>query len=90
MARSRGGYFEEETDPDAPDEAEIQEFMRNCLPLRLTAARQMGMVALPVASKVASMKVMLTPQQHYAVKKHLTEVKRAKKKAQQAEVETLK
>eukprot|EP00802_Teleaulax_amphioxeia_P018927 Tamp_19138.p2 GENE.Tamp_19138~~Tamp_19138.p2 ORF type:complete len:399 (+),score=167.15 Tamp_19138:66-1199(+) len=90
VARSRGGYFEEETDPDAPDEAEIQEFMRNCLPLRLTAARQMGMVALPVASKVASMKVMLTPQQHYAVKKHLTEVKRAKKKAQQAEVETLK
>ena len=88
VARSRG-LVDEEPDPDAPNEAEIQDFMRNCLPLRLTAARQMGMGALPVASKVASMKVMLTPQQHYAVKKHLTEVKRAKKKAEQAEVETL-
>jgi hypothetical protein len=83
VARSRGGYYEEEPDPDAPDEAEIQDFLRNCLPLRLTAARQMGMGALPVASKVASMKVMLTPQQHYAVKKHLTEVKRAARKREQ-------
>jgi hypothetical protein len=84
VARSRGGYYEEEPDPDAPDEAEIQDFLRNCLPLRLTAAKQMGLPALPVASKVASMKVMLTPQQHYAIKKHLTEVKKAKRRAQAA------
>jgi hypothetical protein len=84
VARSRGGYYEEEPDPDAPDEAEIQEFLRSSLPLRLTAARQMGMQALPVASRVASMKVMLTPQQHYAVKKHLTEVKKAAKKNTQS------
>jgi hypothetical protein len=44
----------------------------------------MGMQALPVASRVASMKVMLTPQQHYAVKKHLTEVKKAAKKNTQS------
>lgn len=80
VARSRGGYYEEEPDPDAPSEVEIQDFLRNCLPLRLTAARQMGLGALPVASKVASMKVLLTPQQHYAVKKHLTEQKRATRK----------
>ena len=84
VARSRGGYYEEEPDPDAPDEAEIQDFLRNCLPLRLTAAKQMGLPALPVASKVASMKVMLTPQQHYAIKKHLTEVKKAKRRTQGA------
>lgn len=94
VARSRGGYYEEEPDPDAPDEAEIQDFLRNCLPLRLTAAKQMGLPALPVASKVASMKVMLTPQQHYAIKKHLTEVKKARKSKQEtstaaAEVERI-
>jgi len=43
VARSRGGYYEEEPDADAPSEPEIQDFLRNCLPLRLTAARQMGM-----------------------------------------------
>ena len=36
------------------------------------------------------MKVMLTPQQHYAVKKHLTEVKKAAKKREQVvEIERL-
>ena len=49
--------------------------------------KYIGLGALPVASKVASMKVMLTPQQHYAVKKHLTQQKRATRK--KAEVAAL-
>mmetsp|Transcript_27222 Transcript_27222/g.42568 ORF Transcript_27222/g.42568 Transcript_27222/m.42568 type:complete len:400 (+) Transcript_27222:43-1242(+) len=77
VARSRGGYYEEEPDEDAPTDLEIQDFLRNCLPLRLTAARQMGMVALPTSSMVSSMRIQLTPQQHYSVKKHLTQVKKA-------------
>eukprot|EP00286_Rhodomonas_abbreviata_P016307 CAMPEP_0181328198 /NCGR_PEP_ID=MMETSP1101-20121128/22560_1 /TAXON_ID=46948 /ORGANISM="Rhodomonas abbreviata, Strain Caron Lab Isolate" /LENGTH=376 /DNA_ID=CAMNT_0023437015 /DNA_START=63 /DNA_END=1193 /DNA_ORIENTATION=+ len=76
VARSRGGYYEEEPDPDAPSEAEIQDFLRNCLPLRLAAARQMGMAALPGANAAASMRILLTPQQHHAVKKHLTQLKK--------------
>ena len=32
---------------------EIQDFLRSCLPLRLTAARQMGMSALPVIDDFA-------------------------------------
>jgi hypothetical protein len=58
VARSRGGYYaEEELDPDAPSDSEMQIFLRNCLPLRLTAAKQMGMQALPGAQKVSQMQV---------------------------------
>jgi hypothetical protein len=53
VARSRGGSYVETPDPDAPDETEIQDFLRSCLPLRLTAARQMGMSALPVIDDFA-------------------------------------
>jgi hypothetical protein len=58
VARSRGGYYaEEQLDPDAPSDAEMQIFLRNCLPLRLTAAKQMGLQALPGAKKVSQMQV---------------------------------
>jgi colicin import membrane protein len=74
VARSRGGYFEEEQDPDAPTDEEMQRFLRNSLPHRLTAARQMGMPALPGAAAVSQMQIMLTPQQHFAVRTHLTKL----------------
>eukprot|EP00960_Hanusia_phi_P017679 520771-Hanusia_phi.AAC.1 len=76
VARSRGGYCEDDEDPDAPSNEEVQDFLNNCLPLRLLAAKQMGMVALPSLEETPFMKILLTPQQHHAIKKHLTQKKK--------------
>ena len=102
-ARSRGGYLKEETDPDAPDEAEMQDF-------KSTSARcATGWQRQPVAQLAAAAAAANSgaanghggaPRSQQgcidegdadartdAVKKLLTKVKRAKKKVQQAEAE---
>eukprot|EP00290_Baffinella_frigidus_P018475 CAMPEP_0180216956 /NCGR_PEP_ID=MMETSP0987-20121128/16608_1 /TAXON_ID=697907 /ORGANISM="non described non described, Strain CCMP2293" /LENGTH=386 /DNA_ID=CAMNT_0022176321 /DNA_START=9 /DNA_END=1169 /DNA_ORIENTATION=- len=78
IARSRGGYTETQ-DPDAPTEKEIQAYIRGCLPLRYASARQMGMTKLPGVTETAAMRLTLTPQQHHAIKEHLTNLKRRAK-----------
>jgi hypothetical protein len=71
VARARG-FCQEIPDPDAPSDREIREFLRDCLPLRLVAARQRGRPALPGLADVADLELLLTPQQHHAVCSHLT------------------
>ena len=71
VARARG-FCQETPDADAPTDSEIRDFLRDCLPLRLVAARQKGHPALPGLSDVAEMELLLTPQQHHAVRSHLT------------------
>jgi hypothetical protein len=71
VARARG-FCQEIPDPDAPSDREIRDFLRDCLPLRLVAARQRGRPTLPGLADVADMELLLTPQQHHAVCSHLT------------------
>ena len=76
VARARG-FCQETPDADAPTDVEIRDFLRDCLPLRLVAARQRGRAVLPALEDVAKMELILTPQQYHAVRSHLTALNKA-------------